>query len=281
MKNLWILIALFFISFSVKAVCTSGDCLNGYGTYVWESGDMYSGFWKNGEKHYFGMYFWKDGDFWYGLYKNGKRKPSSGIYAWNNGDYENRNNKVTYEEKGCVSGNCNNGWGVYIYDSGSLHAGYWKNGKQHYFGAKFWKSGDFYLGLYKNGKRNSQSHGFYVFKNGKSKTFLDTVKYDKTGCVEGDCENGFGTYIWKNGDLNTGFWKNGKQHFMAFKFWKEKDIFIGIYKDGQRKKRGLYIYETGKMKIRNEKVLFSHLEVIKKQKNNATEKDGNESAPGY
>ena len=115
MKNFSLILFIFFTSLSLNAICVSGDCENGFGTYVWKDGDMYTGFWKNGNKHYFGMYFWKNGDFWYGLYKDGDRKPGFGIYAWEDGEFENRNNAVTYDEKGCVSGNCEDGWGVYIY----------------------------------------------------------------------------------------------------------------------------------------------------------------------
>jgi hypothetical protein len=265
MKTFYLLIILFFTSFSLEASCVSGNCENGFGTYVWENGNAYSGFWKNGKKHYFGMHFWKDGDFWYGLYKNGVRKPGFGIYAWDDGDFENRNNKVYYEEKGCVSGNCIDGWGVYIFANGNLHAGFWKNGKQHYFGAKFWMSGDFYLGLYNNGSKTSSSHGYYVYDDGESKSLLGSMKYSDLGCVVGDCENGFGTYIWKNGDLHAGFWKNGKSHFIGFKFWNEKDIFIGLYKYGKRKKRGLYIYKNGKIEIMNDRVVFNNLKTIKKE----------------
>ncbi|MEO9569590.1 MAG: hypothetical protein ABJH82_09360 [Polaribacter sp.] len=279
MKTISLLLFMLFASLSLNAICVSGDCENGFGTYIWEDGDMYAGFWKNGNKHYFGMYFWKNGDFWYGLYKDGNRKPGFGIYAWQGGDSENRTNSVSYNEKGCVSGNCEEGWGVYIYSSGNLHAGYWKNGKPHYFGAKFWKSGDYYLGLYKNGSRKPTPHGYYVFDDKTSKSLLGPIKFDNTGCVEGDCENGFGTYIWKNGDLHTGYWFKGKAHLIAFKFWNEKDIFLGLYKNGERKKRGIYIYEDGDVDIRTEKVFFNYLTIIEGKQKKLKESGGNQSAP--
>lgn len=276
MKSFWLIILFVFVSFSISAGCISGDCDNGFGTYSWKDGGLYSGFWKNGKKHYFGMQFWKDGDFWYGLYKNGNRKPGFGTYVWDDGTFENRTNKVSYEERGCVSGDCENGWGVYIFKNGDLHAGYWKNGNQHFFGAKFWASGDYYLGLYKDGSRKPNAHGYYVFKGGKSKSHLGPVKYSDTGCLAGDCNNGFGTYIWTNGDIHTGFWKNGKAHLIAFKFWHDKDTFIGFYKNGKRQKRGIYIYETGEVEYRTDKVTFNDSDAIntikKKQINN--DRDG-------
>jgi hypothetical protein len=246
----------FFTAFQANAACVSGDCDDGFGTYVWQNGDMYVGFWKNGSKHYFGMHFWKDGDFWYGLYKDGNRKPGNGLYAWDDGTSETRTTPVQFSERGCVSGDCKNGWGVYVYQDGDLHAGYWKNGKQHFFGAKFWSSGDFYLGLYKNGDRKTNRQGFYAFNDGRTKIYVDPPKYAEKGCVEGNCDDGFGTYIWDNGDYHTGFWKDKKQHYIGLKFWGDNDFFLGIYKDGKRRKRGLYIYEDGTKQMRNEVVYF-------------------------
>jgi hypothetical protein len=258
MKNLIILLVFTFATLTVNAACVSGDCEDGFGTFIWEDGAMYVGFWKGGKKYYFGMQYWKDGDFWYGLYKEGIRKPGLGLYVWDDGDSEVRNTPVTFDEKGCVSGNCQNGWGVYIYDDGGLHAGYWKNGKQHYFGAKFWISGDFYFGLYNNGNRKTNRHGMYAHNDGTIKTYVNPPNYYETGCVEGDCNNGFGTYIWKSGDIHTGFWKDGVQHYLGIKFWHDKDFFLGIYKEGKRRNRGLYVYEDGTTQMRTDPVYFAH-----------------------
>lgn len=260
MKNILLLFIACLAFFSSNAKCVSGDCENGFGTYIWDDGDMYTGFWKDGKKHYFGMQYWQDGDFWYGLYKNGVRKPGHGLYAWDDGDYEARISTVDFGETGCVSGDCNNGWGVYIYDNGSLHAGYWKNGNQHYFGAKFWASGHFYFGLYNDGDRKTNQQGFYVNQNRSIKTYVNPPNYNETGCVAGNCNNGFGTYIWNNGDLHVGFWKNGSQHYAGMKFWKDQDFFIGIYKNGKRLKRGLYVFEDGTREMRTKPVYFNQNE---------------------
>ena len=33
-----------------------------------------------------------------------------------------------------------------------------------------------------------------------------------SGCVSGDCINGYGTFIWENGDKCVGEWKNALVH---------------------------------------------------------------------
>jgi hypothetical protein len=31
-------------------------------------------------------------------------------------------------------------------------------------------------------------------------------------CVDGNCDNGVGTYIWEDGSISNGSWKNGELH---------------------------------------------------------------------
>ncbi|HNI11243.1 MAG TPA: hypothetical protein PLL93_08870, partial [bacterium] len=49
---------------------------------------------------------------------------------------------VLYAQRtGCVSGNCENGEGTYVWSSGTTYAGEWKNGKQHGKGKTIWSDG--------------------------------------------------------------------------------------------------------------------------------------------
>ena len=68
-KLLFILIFLPFIgfgqsfSFGNQTGCVSGNCLNGYGLYVWPNGDTYEGFWINGKRHGKGTFTYDLGTF--------------------------------------------------------------------------------------------------------------------------------------------------------------------------------------------------------------------------
>jgi len=33
-----------------------------------------------------------------------------------------------------------------------------------------------------------------------------------SGCVQGDCNNGVGTYVWEDGTISNGSWKDGELH---------------------------------------------------------------------
>ncbi len=73
MKKLSLYIFLVLMVCNVGfAQCIKGDCINGQGTFTWESGDKYVGEWKDGKRHgqgtqtqqIFGSKYvgeWKDG----------------------------------------------------------------------------------------------------------------------------------------------------------------------------------------------------------------------------
>ena len=107
-KLLLLLMTVPIIGFSQ---CISGDCGNGYGTY------LYSGEWE-GQKYV-------------GEHKNGKR----------------------------------HGQGTYTYVSGNKYVGEWKYGKRHGQGAFTFANGDKYIGEYKDGQKNGL--GVYTYSDGK------------------------------------------------------------------------------------------------------------------
>ena len=58
MKKTALLLILFIVSFSAYSQstgCTQGDCVNGYGVYVWDSGEKYEGYWKNDKRNGYGV----------------------------------------------------------------------------------------------------------------------------------------------------------------------------------------------------------------------------------
>ena len=90
------LVLVLTFSFSAFAdKCVSGDCVNGYGTYVWDSGAKYVGESKNYLSHGQGTFTFVNGDEHVGGYKNGER----------------------------------NGQGTYTFADGEIVRGIWKNGE--------------------------------------------------------------------------------------------------------------------------------------------------------
>lgn len=65
-------------------------------------------------------------------------------------------------------------------------------------------------------------------------------------CIEGNCVNGQGTYIWPNGDKFAGEWKNGKRNGHGSFIWPEGDRYTGEWKNDRNNGQGNYTYpQTG------------------------------------
>ena len=67
------LLTIFFLFLSTSVFadsCVSGDCVNGYGTYVWDDGDKYVGESKDNLLHGQGTYTYGDGTTKTGIWKN-------------------------------------------------------------------------------------------------------------------------------------------------------------------------------------------------------------------
>jgi hypothetical protein len=88
--------------------CTSGDCKNGKGTYVYSTGDVYTGDFLNGKRHGDGKYIAQNGDLYEGEFYNGMFE----------------------------------GYGIYYFKSGKVYEGYWESNKFHGFGQLFAESGE-------------------------------------------------------------------------------------------------------------------------------------------
>lgn len=72
-------------SFVASAQCTTGNCFDGNGSYLFENGDLYNGQWKKGEMEGYGVYEYGNGDVYKGAWKKGLME-GRGTYTYANGD---------------------------------------------------------------------------------------------------------------------------------------------------------------------------------------------------
>ena len=52
-------------------------------------------------------------------------------------------------------------------------------------------------------------------------------------CIEGDCDNGYGTYTFANGDKYIGEYKDGEIHGQGIFTFANGDEYVGEFKDGK------------------------------------------------
>lgn len=83
--------------------CISGNCLNGHGTYLWQTGDKYIGNWKDGKKNGSGTLIFPDGS-----------EYQKYVGEWKDNDF--------------------GGQGTLTYSNGKIFTGKWINGRKEGLG---------------------------------------------------------------------------------------------------------------------------------------------------
>ena len=274
-----LLTALFaFSSVLLSAQCVSGDCINGKGTFVYPSGAKYTGDFRNGEIDGIGVCYYTDGTKYSGEWKNrfpegkGTKTYSDGTKRtglWKKGkpvdengnvleDYIARNKQEraddgTNIQSGCLSGDCNNGLGVFAYPDGSKYEGQFLNGNFEGQGTFSFANGDRYVGQFKDNYPDGQGTRFLA--SGKEETGLwregeflgaSLTTGGKVGCVDGDCAEGRGTYIYKEGSAKyVGDFKANYPHGIGTCIYANGDRYEGEWADGAFQGQGTLFLRDG------------------------------------
>lgn len=151
---------------------------------------------------------------------------------------------------GCVSGNCQDGYGVYTYGNGT-YSGQFVNGKRQGYGVYEWSGYGIYYGFWNDGER--KGYGVYVNSKGEVSDGFWDVNYiselDKNQCIWGDCDNGLGIYGFKNGEFYIGKWSQYKRNNAGINFFISGTVFAGIWKDDKRNGAGSSKSSTGEIDI--------------------------------
>ena len=261
MKKLFLLVffQVFLFSF-LSAQCKSGDCKNGTGIYIYPSGAKYIGQFKNGEIHGTGACYYTDGKKyqggWVNRYPEGRgtmtfADGATWTGSWKRGHpidkfgeiIENLfpGKEVDIEEdniqSGCLKGNCKNGEGIYAYADGSKYEGQFVNGQIDGNGTFFFVNGDKYIGGFKKG----HSHGkgtFFNIDGTKVSGDWDKGEYlgnpviqsGSEGCIDGDCDNGSGTYVFEGGEAKyVGSFKNEMAHGKGVIYYSNGEKYSGSW----------------------------------------------------
>lgn len=240
---------------------------DGYGIYTWKSTKtMYYGEWKNNKINGYG-YLTKDKNTTEaGIYQDGKLITNLGQ------DYFNK------KLANSCQGDCVDGYGVKIYPNKDSYVGFFKNGKPYKAGARRWKATNtFYAGQFDlNGEPTgighvSNSDYMYFGKFNNAEVVGKAVKINRStgdveqinapqpstssqsittsntnsGCISGDCNNGYGEYKGQTYTIK-GVFKNGKANGYGLQTFEGSGFYEGNFVNGSREGYGLYKwYETG------------------------------------
>jgi hypothetical protein len=173
--QLFILISAFTVP--VNAQCISGDCVAGYGTFIYPSGAKYSGQFLGSKIHGYGTLVLKNGDAYICQWVNNYREGNGKIKYANGDEYKGAFLHSKIEGQGhmvyALGGNYNGEWknnlpegkGVYTYANGEKYEGQLYQGKRDGYGKYYYEDQSYYEGQWKENERDGQ--GVLVSMDGK------------------------------------------------------------------------------------------------------------------
>jgi hypothetical protein len=66
-------------------------------------------------------------------------------------------------------------------------------------------------------------------------------------CLNGDCKNGYGTYLYSSGLQYNGEWKNGKRHGQGILTYPDGSEYSGGWKNDRMHGQGIKIYNSDRL----------------------------------
>lgn len=171
------------------------------------------------------------------------------------------------------SGDCENGYGIIMYPKGEKYEGYFKNGKRagpgryeyanrnYYignwvddkkegYGYLNMGNGTEYFGYFHNDKFNGNGvyletyflyQGYYSIDGVLKETYLLGNNNRTLGCVQGDCNNGFGKYVYSNDKYFIGFFYKGEIKHGVY-IYSNSEKYVGEFSENKKEGFGLYFY---------------------------------------
>jgi hypothetical protein len=272
------------------AQCITGNCIDGSGVmYYPSSSSRYVGEFKGGKREGFGYLYLPDDGNYTGYWKN-NRYEGEGIRLLGDGKVEqgiwregqllkpmaNLNLRLdgnaTRFKPGCISGNCFEGNGVKLYPDGMIFLGDFKNGVRNGYGKVYNPDKTIYEGRWVNDKMDGSGvfindqglkksgvwkENAYVTTGGNQSTVPpgQTTKTPQrqTGCISGDCINGYGTYVYSDGSRYMGPFKDSLSHGQGVAIYQAKDgttsRYEGMFERGSVQGRGTYTFADGRKKV--------------------------------
>ncbi len=148
---------------------------------------------------------------------------------------------------GCVSGNCKNGFGKFVYENGTFYEGKFKKEKFEGKGLMVFATGEKYTGEFKDGQQMGQGktirangniwegENIYGNPNGNGKMiYLNGSRYE--GIMNRYCEkNGEGTYTLSNGYGIKGTFQEDKPLVVEYFDSDGKKISKDVFETLERK----------------------------------------------
>jgi hypothetical protein len=250
-------LVLCFLSNLASAQCISGNCQNGKGVFLFESGAKYSGEFQNGVLQGQGILTFTNGDKYLGNFVNQYRE-GQGKFLFANGD----------EYVGKLKKNKFSGEGTIKYANGNTYTGNWEDSKPNGLGELRFTDGTRYEGMMKNGNPEGEGVLYYAngtkyvgkFSNGKPKkdqsstpiassnaTPEQATKTKLRNCNSEYCHNTQGEYTYLDGSRYVGDFNNGNPEGKCTMQYIAGDRYVGGWVNHAPHGEGIMYYKSGRV----------------------------------
>lgn len=155
--------------------CISGNCADGKGVFLHPDGSVYIGDFKNGKKSGVGICYYPGKTEYRGSWLNNLPNGSGTMTMpdgdkkaglWQEGQLQSEEKVAQQTQKeSCLSGDCQNGYGVYLQADGRRYQGPFRNGKPNGTGTYYFTNGERYEGQMLDGELNGK--GSLYFPDGR------------------------------------------------------------------------------------------------------------------
>lgn len=234
--------------------CVGGDCENGFGKAVFGNGEYYIGHFEERQFDGQGVLFYNDGSRFIGSFLKGALN-GDGRYLGADGSliemgiFEN-GAKVAPLDFGCISGDCVDGIGTKIFAGTNVKfIGRFEKGEPTTYGTFFYPDGGKYIGEWRDGKRHGNGTYYAPNMNVDAAVWGEDqplgIARQAVGCIEGNCVNGTGKYIFLDRTRYEGQFKDGKAHGNGFCAYADGDMYIGEWKFNSFNGKGKYFHANG------------------------------------
>ena len=134
-----------------------------------------------------------------------------------------------------------------VYETGEIYSGDWVNGYRHGQGTYTYTDGYTYGGEWVQGRYlldGEYIDDFREFARQEAQAARQEAAIARAAeeryfqlkaagrCIEGDCTNGQGTFVYSNGRTIVGEWKNGKRHGSVTMSYPNGSSYTGRWWNG-------------------------------------------------